>query len=122
MTMAAVAGFTFYVASHDPTITVAAALVALVMFGGLSIYVEHWTKSHSSTDRASSSGFSYLHVLIFALAAASQATYALEAPTFVPVGLVVVMGLVAIVDQLVRRGERRRVQEESPSDLSETDK
>ena len=95
---------------------VAGALLTLMMFGGLSLYVGHWTKSHLST--ASSSGFSYLHVLIFALAAASQVTHGLGAPSFVFVGLVVVMGVVAVVDQLVRHGERRRVQEESASDLS----
>ena len=95
VTMAVVAGFTFYVASNDFAITVAAALLALMMFGGLSLYVGHWTKSHSST--ASWSGFSYLHVLIFALAAASQVTHGLGAPSFVFVGLVVVMGVVAVV-------------------------
>ena len=120
VTMAVVAGFIFYVASNEPAITVAAALLALVMFGGLSVYVGHRTKSHSST--ASSSGVNGFLVLIVALAAASQVTYALEAPAFVPVGLVIVMGVVAVADQLVRRDERRRVQEESASDVSETDK
>lgn len=120
VTMAVVAGLTFYVASNDPAVTVAAALLALVMFGGLSVYVGHWTKRHSST--ASSSGVNSFLALIVALAAASQVTYALEAPTFVPVGLVVVMGVVAVAYQLVRRGERRRVQEESASDLPTTDK
>lgn len=120
VTMAVVAGFTFYVASNDPAITVAAALLALVMFGGLSVYVEHWTKSHSST--ASSSGVNGFLVLILALAVASQVTQVLDAPAFVPVGLLVVAGVVALVDQLVRREQRRRVQEESASDLSETDR
>ena len=117
VTMAVVAGFSFYAATDDPTITVAAALLALVIFGGLSVYVDHWTRSHSST--ASSSGVNPLHVLIFALAAAGQVALALDAPGFVPVGLVVVITLVAVVDQLVRRGERRRVQEESASDVSD---
>ena len=72
--MAVVAGFSFYVAANDPTIAVAAALLALVIFGGLSIYVEHWTRSHPST--ASSSGVNRLHVLIFALAAAGQVALA----------------------------------------------
>ena len=118
--MAVVAGVTFFVAYNDPTITVAAALLASVSFAGLPIYVGHWTNSQSST--VSSSGVNGFHVLIFALAAASQATHALDAPTFVPVGLVVVMAVVALVDQLVRRDERRRVQGESASDLSETDR
>ena len=110
VTMAVVAGFSFYVATNDPTITVAAALLALVSFGGLSIYVEHWTRSHSST--ASSSGVNRLHALIFALAAAGQVALALDAPSFVPVGLVAAICIVAVVDQLVRRGDRRKVQEE----------
>ncbi len=104
VTMAVVAGFTFYVASHDPAITVAAALLALVMFSGLAIYVGQWTKSRSST--VSSPGDNGFLVLLFALAAASQATLALDAPTFVPVGLLVSVGFVAVVHQLVRRGER----------------
>ena len=104
MTMAVVAGVTFFVAYNDPTITVAAALLALVVFAGLPIYVGHWTSSQpSSASSASSSGVNGFLVLIFALAVASQVTHALDAPAFVPVGLVVVMGVVALVGQFVRR-------------------
>lgn len=99
--MAVVAGVTFFVAYNDPTITVAAALLALVVFAGLPIYVGHWTSSQPSS--ASSSGVNGFLVLIFALAVASQVTHALDAPAFVPVGLVVVMGVVALIGQFVRR-------------------
>lgn len=118
--MAVVAGITFYVATNDPTVTAAAALLALVVFAGLPIYVGPWTSSQPST--ASSSGVNGFLVLIFALAVASQVTHALDAPTVVPVGLLVVAGVVALVDQLLRRGEQRRVHGESASGFSENDK
>jgi hypothetical protein len=107
VTMAVVAGFSFYVPTNDGTIAVAAALLALVVFGGLSIYVGRWTASQPSA--ASSSGPNRLHVLILALAVAGQISMVLEAPTFVPVVLVVLIPVVAGVDQLVRRGEGRRL-------------
>ena len=115
VTMAVVAGVSSYVATNDATVTAAAALLALVVFTGLPIYVGHWTRSQPST--ASSSGVNGFLVLIFALAVASQVTHAFDAPTFVPVGLIAVAGVVALVDQLARGDERRRVGDESASDL-----
>jgi hypothetical protein len=90
------------------------------MFGGLSIYVGRWTRLHPST--ASSSVVNGFRVLIFALAAASQVTFALGAPSFVPVGLLVVMGVVAVVDQLVRGVSDAESSRNQPRTFSETDR
>jgi len=102
--MIVVSGLTFYLTSHDVFVTALAMSITLGLFGGLALYVHHWRQSHPPDEPSSHSNS--LRTLIFALAVASQVSLALRAPDAVPIGFLVIMGLVAIVDQVVRHRQR----------------